>query len=65
MCIRDSYQMAFHGQPGRWPTWDDALAHCDGETHAAWAAGLREHGIEIAPRERPTDDEPTAERTAV
>lgn len=35
---RDSlyYQMAFHQQHDRWPTWDDAMAHCADEVKARW-----------------------------
>jgi hypothetical protein len=25
------YQYHFWGQHGRWPTWDDAMAHCSDE----------------------------------
>lgn len=39
------YQYWFYGQHGRWPTWADALAHCDAEMRAAWTAGLAEHGV--------------------
>lgn len=30
------YQMAFHQQHGRWPTWADAMAHCSEEVKQAW-----------------------------
>lgn len=41
------YQMAFHAEHGRWPTWRDAMAHCSAEIRAAWTAALLERGIEI------------------
>ena len=25
------YQMRFRVENGRWPTWEDAIAHCDGD----------------------------------
>jgi hypothetical protein len=28
------WQMAFHRQHGRWPTWEDAVAHLDPELQA-------------------------------
>lgn len=34
------YQMAFQQQHGRWPTWEDALAHCDPERQALWREEL-------------------------
>lgn len=38
------YQMAFHGIAGRYPTWADAVAHCDDKMKAAWKAKLTELG---------------------
>lgn len=40
---RDSlyYQYFFYAEDGRWPTWTDALAHCDDETKKVWFEGLR------------------------
>jgi hypothetical protein len=29
------YQYHFYKQNGRWPTWDDAMAHCSDEVKAA------------------------------
>jgi len=39
---RDSlpYQYAFYGKHGRWPTWDDAMAHCTDEVKARWRTAL-------------------------
>lgn len=41
---RDSlfYQYRFYEQHGRWPTWDDAMAHVAEERRAAWQAALAE-----------------------
>jgi len=29
------YQYKFHGEHGRWPTWKDAIAHCEPELREA------------------------------
>lgn len=42
------YQYAFYGEHGRWPTWADALAHCDEKTRAHWTYALKEIGIDVA-----------------
>lgn len=41
---RDSlyYQYSFFKKNGRYPTWDDATAHCPPEIKSAWMAGLKE-----------------------
>lgn len=50
---RDSlpYQVKFHTLHGRYPTWTDAMAHCDDETKLLWrfslAAQMRKHGLEV------------------
>lgn len=36
------YQYAFYGEHGRWPTWADAIAHCDGITRDMWKDILTE-----------------------
>ncbi len=41
------YQYYFYGQHGRWPTWDDALAHCSEQVKAWWKPRL-----EMAIKER-------------
>jgi hypothetical protein len=41
------YQCWFHGQHGRWPTWADAMAHCDDETRAEWTRHLLAAGETI------------------
>lgn len=42
------YQYAFWGEHDRWPTWADAMAHCDPEMRARFAECVRaESGIEI------------------
>lgn len=36
------YQYAFYGVLGRWPTWADAVAHCDEQKAVLWEKALRE-----------------------
>lgn len=42
------YQMRFHGAHGRWPTWADAVAHCEPDLHKEWKDELtrRKHWSE-------------------
>lgn len=42
-----TYQYKFYDEFGRWPTWADAMAHCDEDMKAAWIATLEERGINI------------------
>lgn len=46
---RDSlaYQYKFYDEHGRWPTWMDAMAHCDEEMKQAWIEALREKGVVV------------------
>lgn len=46
---RDSlyYQIKFRQEHGRFPTWQDAAAHCTPEIRAWFAAEYAKHGIEI------------------
>jgi hypothetical protein len=30
------YQMQFNGRFDRWPTWADAMAHCDEQMRTVW-----------------------------
>ena len=41
------WQYHFIERHGRWPTWDDALAHCTPELRAAWVRALRERGVKV------------------
>ncbi len=36
------YQYAFYGAVGRWPTWADAIAHCEPYVADQWRAALKE-----------------------
>lgn len=41
------YQYRFYDENGRWPTWEDAMAHCSEEMKAYWAEALKSKGINI------------------
>lgn len=43
------YQYTFYGRHGRWPDWEDAMAHCSGNIRAFWRAELIRHGVIPAP----------------
>lgn len=43
------YQYHFLAEYGRWPTWDDAMAHCSDEMKATWREELAKA---LARRER-------------
>lgn len=44
------YQYRFFDEQGRWPSWEDAMAHCDEEVRAAWASELEARGIDVGER---------------
>ena len=39
------YQYKFFNEHGRWPTWEDAMAHCSDGMKVIWGSLLREHGV--------------------
>lgn len=41
------YQYKFYNEHGRWPTWNDAMAHCADTVKELWTQTLKECGIEI------------------
>lgn len=41
------YQYRFYAEHGRWPTWTDAMAHCDDQMKAAWTKALAQRGITV------------------
>lgn len=41
------YQYTFRAAHDRWPTWTDAIAHCDEATQERWKSALRELGVDI------------------
>ena len=50
---RDSlyYQMRFYQDSQRFPTWDDAMAHCDAATQAAWRVAVAARMLEAQDQE--------------
>ena len=46
------YQYSFYANHGRWPTWEDAIAHCDHETRTKWTEALTERGIKLGRKEK-------------
>jgi hypothetical protein len=41
------YQYYFYGKTGRWPTWNDAMEHCDEETKKGWSEELIKKGAKL------------------
>lgn len=41
------YQYSFYAEHGRWPTWEDAMAHCEATVQEFWREKLRELGVKI------------------
>jgi len=39
------YQYSFYADHGRWPEWQDALAHCSEEIKKAWIKELKKRGV--------------------
>ncbi len=45
-----AYRYKFYDRHGRWPSWEDAMAHCDDGVKAQWAAQLRRLGVDVSAR---------------
>lgn len=41
------FQYKFFNDHGRWPTWEDAMAHCSEDMKIIWREELRKRGVEI------------------
>jgi hypothetical protein len=52
------YQYRFYGTHGRWPTWADAIAHCDQPTRDHWERELRLMKAWSQPEGQPIADPP-------
>ena len=50
------YQMKFRQQHGRFPTWADAMAHCDEHVKQLWIAALAERGVSVTMPKETADD---------
>lgn len=55
------YQYHFYGRHGRWPTWADAVAHCEPAVRAAWELALRRKKAWSEPAEGPALADPPGE----
>jgi hypothetical protein len=42
------YKYTFYAEHDRWPTWEDAMAHCAADVQEAWCNALREHGVDLS-----------------
>jgi hypothetical protein len=42
-----AYQYKFYDKNGRWPNWNDAMAHCRPEVIALWREALITRGVDI------------------
>lgn len=51
------YQYRFYGVRARWPTWADAIAHCDAEMKEFWQVELRKRNA----WSEPADGQPIAD----
>ena len=40
-----AYQYKFYDEHGRWPTWEDAMAHCEPQVQEHWRQAMAELGI--------------------
>jgi hypothetical protein len=41
------WQYWFHGKHQRWPTWADAMAHCEPDIRQFWVSELGKHGVNV------------------
>lgn len=46
-CRSMAYQYHFYDQHGRWPTWRDAMEHCDDVIKEQWIKALQEKGVNV------------------
>ncbi|MBS3885585.1 MAG: hypothetical protein KGZ56_00850 [Dethiobacter sp.] len=42
------YQYKFYNEHGRWPTWEDAMAHCSEEMKEFWRSELTKKGVNLS-----------------
>lgn len=42
------YQFWFYHANGKWPTWEDAMKHCDADLRKAFRAKLKDRGEKLA-----------------
>ena len=49
------YQYHFYADRNRWPTWEDAMAHCTEEMKKFWIEELAKNGVSVQRRENGND----------
>ena len=54
------FQMRFHGLHGRWPTWADAIAHCDDDMRRVWTKALNDRAAWSEPADGVVISEPAS-----
>lgn len=42
-----AYQYNFYDKHGRFPTWVDAMEHCNDDVKMFWKEALKEQGVEV------------------
>lgn len=42
------YQYKFYNEHGRWPNWEDAMAHCDEDMQKYWRKSLLTQGVDVS-----------------
>lgn len=53
------YQYAFYQKHDRWPTWEDALKHCDEKMRTFWIEQLKSKGIVVQQNEHLSENSET------
>lgn len=41
------YQYTFYDKHGRFPSWADAMEHCEADVKACWVRELKARGVEV------------------
>lgn len=49
------YQIRFHSEHGRYPTWQDAMAHCPGDIKRDCIDALKEHAASVKKESAPKE----------
>lgn len=57
------FQYRFYSKRGRWPTWKDAIAHCEPDMRKAWEEKLRDMKMWTEPESEAPDVLPTEDQT--
>jgi hypothetical protein len=52
------WQYYFYEKFNRWPTWEDAIAHCKPDIRKKWRVALAEHGVIVTATSPPIPPPP-------